>query len=124
MVTQTYDAALKPAGMKATQFTLLATLNGLGTLPLTQLAKALGMERTTLTRNLKPLANQGWVAIEEQDDRRVRHIVLTEAGAKALEAARPHWQRAQQSLVDHMGDDNWSTLVNGLDLATAATRGS
>ena len=55
VVSQAYDAALKPSGLRATQFTLLAVLARAGDMPLTKLAEILVMERTTLTRNLKPL---------------------------------------------------------------------
>ncbi len=67
-VTQVYDQALRPTGLKATQFTMLATLSNRGDLPLSRLAEALVMDRTTLTRNLKPLVGKGLVRID-QDQR-------------------------------------------------------
>ena len=68
-VTQVYDAALRPSGLKATQFTLLATLATLGDPPLTRLAEAMVKDRTTLTRNLKPLIAKGSVRVAEGDVR-------------------------------------------------------
>ena len=82
MVTQVYDKALHPAGLKAPQFTLLATLSKRGDLPLTRLAEALVMDRTALTRNLKPLVGKGNVRADRHEDQRVRRISLTDAGKK------------------------------------------
>ncbi len=82
VVTQSFDAALRLAGLKATQFTLLATLSKRGDLPLTRLAEALVMDRTALTRNLKPLVGKGNVRADRHEDQRVRRISLTDAGKK------------------------------------------
>ncbi len=118
-VTQIYDAALQPSGLKATQLNLLAMLQGMGETPMTRLAEALAMDRTTLTRNLKPLVAKGLVVVEPDTDQRVRRIVLTEAGARALEAALPLWRTAQSRLVDGLGQARWSNLID--DLAHAVT---
>ena len=92
VVTQRYEAALQPTGLKVTQFTVLATLTKRGDLPLTHLAEALVLDRTTLTRNLKPLAGQGLITIENEWDQRVRRIKLTAKGSKAFKDALPHWE--------------------------------
>lgn len=64
VVTQVYDGALRPVGLRATQFNLLATLAISGDTPLTRLAEMLVMNRTTLTRNLKPLVGKGLICVE------------------------------------------------------------
>ena len=121
-VTQLYDGALRPAGLKATQFTLLATLAQTGGLPLTRLAAALVMDRTTLTRNLKPLLAKGLVRVDHGEDQRVRRIALTEAGKGALERAIPLWRTAQSRLVDALGPARWSGVLADLRETVALAR--
>ena len=75
VITQHYDRALRPSGLRATQFTLLTMLGVGGPLPLSRVADRLGMERTTLTRNLKALIDAGLIGVEHGDDRRVRTIL-------------------------------------------------
>ena len=122
MVTQAYDAALRPSGLKATQFTLLAALASRGDAPLTRLAEALVMDRTTLTRNLKPLVGKALVRIGHEQDQRVRKVGLTEAGRRALEAARPQWERAQSRLVQDIGQQRWSAFLADLAATVAVVQ--
>src|SRR5689334_16622792 len=84
-VTQIYESALEPSGLKATQISLLVALALRGPLPLTRLASSLVMDRTTLTRNLMPLRKKGWIANERGPDRRERSVALTRAGRATLE---------------------------------------
>lgn len=114
VVTQRYDAALQPTGLKATQFALLATLAKRGDLPLTHLAEALVMDRTTLTRNLKPLIGKGLVSIESEKDQRVRRINLTAKGNRAFENALPRWEAVQSKLVAGLGFERWSGFLDDL----------
>ena len=81
-VTQMYDEVLRPSGLKATQFSVLAAVATIGPAAMTVIAKALVMDRTTLTRNLKPLMDRGLVkAGKGADDRRQRRIVVTPPAA-------------------------------------------
>ena len=114
VVTQAYDAALQPSGLKSTQFILLANLAGQGGMPLTQLAEALVMDRTTLTRNLKPLLRQGLIRIDQEEDLRVRRVALTDAGADAVEAAQPLWEEMQIRIGRQLGDKRWAGLIEDL----------
>ncbi|HEX7780118.1 MAG TPA: MarR family winged helix-turn-helix transcriptional regulator [Vicinamibacterales bacterium] len=95
-ITQHYDRALRPSGLRATQFTLLTVLALAGPLPVSRAAGRLGMERTTLTRNLRPLVKQGLVTLGDGDDRRIRTLTLTARGRRAAVAALPHWRHAQR----------------------------
>ena len=123
MVTQVYDAALQPTGLRATQFTLLATLSKRGDLPLTRLAEALVMDRTTLTRNLKPLVDKGFVRIHQDEDQRVRRISLTDAGRNMLDEALPNWRKAQSRLVEDLGRERWSGFLDDLTETVALVQG-
>ena len=88
---------MRGAGVRGTQFTLLATLIQTGPLPTTRLADLLGLERTTLTRNLRPLVRDGLVRIDEGEDRRVRQAAITAAGEEAARRAFPFWKTAQDA---------------------------
>ena len=96
-MTQHYEAAFRGAGMRATQFTVLATLAQVeAPMTISKLAKLLGVERTTLTRNLRPLETKGWVRGSADDaDQRLRRVELTSKGRTAAERALPAWRRAQ-----------------------------
>jgi DNA-binding MarR family transcriptional regulator len=114
-VTQAYDAALAPTGLRATQFTVLAALSLSGDVPLGRLAKALGMDRTTLTRNLRPLSDRGLVEDVREGDQRVRLVRLTASGRALLEDARPLWERVQERTVGGLGQTRWAGLLDDLD---------
>jgi DNA-binding MarR family transcriptional regulator len=88
-----FDEALRPAGLTSGQFSLLMSLNQPQPPAVGAVAKLLGMDRTTLTANLKPLERQDLVeAAVDPDDRRGRRLVLTPAGRKRLKAALQIWQ--------------------------------
>ena len=116
-VTQFYDDALKPAGLRATQFSLLATVAAMESATMSVIAEVMVMDRTTLTRNLKPLAKRGLLEIVAGEDRRERRIALTEKGAKALIAAEPLWRQAQAKIAGSLGDERWAGMVRDLDEA-------
>jgi DNA-binding MarR family transcriptional regulator len=95
LVTQHYDRILRPSGLRTTQFTLLVGLAQRGPIPLTRLAGMLGLERTSLTRNLKPLTAKGWVTVVPDADRRVHSVGITAEGKAKARAALPLWRQAQ-----------------------------
>jgi DNA-binding MarR family transcriptional regulator len=78
-------------------------------------------EETTLTRNLRPLIDSGWVAFSTGEDRREKLVRLTEAGAAKLEEAGPAWERAQKRMRSRLPERAWSSLLAALsDLARLA----
>ncbi len=114
-VTQAYDQALKPSGLRATQFSLLGAVEKHGPVGMTALARALVTDRTTLTRNLKPLIALGLLRVVDGADRRERPIALTAAGRKRLAKAMPMWREAQIYMTDSLGHDRWAGLLGDLD---------
>lgn len=112
-ITQHYDRLLRPAGLRTTQFTLLVMLEKAGPLPMARLAERLGLERTTLTRNLAPLERQGWVTVGENDDRRVRLIGITPQGRAVARAALPLWRKAQASAPAKIAALGLSKVLTG-----------
>lgn len=118
-VTQAYDNALRPAGLRATQFTLLAILAGRGKMPVTKMSKALGMDRTTLARNLQPLVRRNLIRTENEDDLRVRIVVLTDVGRNLFEEARPMWVAMQLQMSEGLGRERWAGLLKDLNGITS-----
>ena len=104
-VTQLYDDALAPVGLRVTQLSLLRTLQRLGTLTIGELAARNLLDRTALSRNLDPLAQKRLVAIQPGRDARTREVTLTRQGTAAIAAAAPHWERAQREVARHVGRD-------------------
>lgn len=113
-VTQFYDDALRDSGLKSTQFSLLAAAAAAGTVPISRLAEEMAMDRTTLTRNLKPLETDGLLRVESGADRRVRNVTITPEGEALLEKAIPMWRSAQTHMIDRMGDERWGELLRQL----------
>lgn len=102
-VTQHYDAKLAAAGLKTTQYSLLSTVFHMGPARPADLAAALKMAPSTLTRNLRPLINAGWVDLSAGSSARTRAVSITAEGrAKRAEAQR-HWKAAQRSLNQRLG---------------------
>jgi DNA-binding MarR family transcriptional regulator len=120
-ITQHYDEALKPSGLRATQFSILAVLSKLTPAPVARLSQVLVMDRTTLTRNLKPLVGQGLIAIQPgEEDRRRRCVLLTVKGGKALKAALPHWQAVQEQVIGRLTPARWRRMEKDLEHAVTA----
>jgi DNA-binding MarR family transcriptional regulator len=94
-LTRLYEEHLRPHGLRATQFSILAALALKGPTRIGELANMLALERTTLTRGATLMASRGWTATDRTRDGRERLLRITEAGRRKLEAALPAWQRAQ-----------------------------
>jgi DNA-binding MarR family transcriptional regulator len=115
-VTAVYNRALAPIGMRVTQYSLLSNLRHAGPLPLSVLAETLDMDRTTLSRNLRPLTDAGWIEVRgSPDDARVRLVALTEDGQAHLQTARIHWKRAQEEVNTTIGAGELVQLHELLD---------
>jgi DNA-binding MarR family transcriptional regulator len=120
-ITRLYDATLAPTGVKVTQLPILVGLGSAGDLPVTALAEALGLERTTLTRNLAVLEERGLVSVAAaEEDARVRVVSLTEEGARVLAGALAAWNDVQDTVQARFGDQRLRTLYEELDALTSA----
>jgi len=118
-LTRIYDRALEPAGIRTTQFSVLARLLEEAPLPLTHLAGRLAMDRTTLARDLRPLERRGLVAISVGADRRVRMAELTPAGRRLVDEVRPLWKQVQRDVRAQLGPDHVARLMDELRAAIA-----
>jgi DNA-binding MarR family transcriptional regulator len=109
-LTDVYDAALRPAGLKITQFSLLRTVQRMEPVNISALAKELALDRSTLGRNLLPLKRRGLVRLGEGSDLRARPVDLTARARSLLERATPLWERAQAKVERKLGKDGVATL--------------
>jgi DNA-binding MarR family transcriptional regulator len=114
-----YDARLRQVGLKTTQFSLLARVGYLGPIRPADLAEAMGLDASTLTRNLKPLVQAGWAEVGAGADARSRLVSLTEPGRDKLREARTHWREAQTTLSEQLGADRVAALHALIDESLA-----
>jgi DNA-binding MarR family transcriptional regulator len=122
MMAQAYDRYLQPSGLTNTQFTLLAVISGRGPISITELAGVLGMDRTTLTRNLRLVERHGLLEVTAGKDARTRDVRLTANGHEALKKAIPLWQDAQSRVVEAFGRAHWRELVKELRAISQVAR--
>ena len=118
-VTRAYDEALRPVGLRSTQFTVLVAASVASGIPLNQLAAILGLERTTLTRSLNAIEKEGLIRVESVDGR-TRKVVLTQRGKDRLDVALPLWSQAQQNLRRRLGEQKWAIVNDGLAMLAEA----
>ncbi|WP_019142806.1 MarR family winged helix-turn-helix transcriptional regulator [Noviherbaspirillum massiliense] len=102
-VSQHYDAELAKAGLKATQYSLLGHVLKFGPLRPGELAQMMRLDASTLSRNLKPLVDVGWLRVDTGPDERSRSVAITPAGRVKRDEARRHWKAAQEKLNRALG---------------------
>jgi DNA-binding MarR family transcriptional regulator len=123
-VTQLFDEKLEPSGLLVTQLTILVAISILGSVAISDLAEGLVMDRTTLTRNLKPPEREGLIQINPGEDRRVRVVTLTDKGRYVLAQALPLWQQAQAHIVESLGQERFNLLLSSLTTTVSIARNS
>jgi DNA-binding MarR family transcriptional regulator len=109
-ITRLYDSRMQPSGIRATQFTILSQLMLRGEMPIGKLASILGMERTTLTRNLTLLEQQKWISSKAGDDPRSRMLAITGQGRGMVRRGFPYWSKAQAQVGKMLGADGQAAL--------------
>jgi DNA-binding MarR family transcriptional regulator len=111
-LTQLYDHALRPVGLRATQFTILQVLSRAGEVSQGKLGQILAMDSTTLTRTLKIMSREGWITERRGHDRRERLLRLSKAGSDQFNRALSSWKKTQDHLERQLGDKRWRGLMN------------
>ena len=114
-VSRHYDGALDDFGINVAQYSLLCNLQRLDQPSISSLAEAMGLDRSTLGRNLRVLEGEGLVTLVEGEDMRNRIVLLTETGRERLAVALPAWEAAQQRLIDRLGAEKREILLKLLD---------
>jgi DNA-binding MarR family transcriptional regulator len=120
-LTQCYEQALRPLGLRATQFTILQALSLAGEVSQGQLGEILAMDSTTLTRTLEVMRRQGWLAERRGEDRRQRWLRLAKAGKTQLDHALPVWEKVQSRLRGQVGEQAWKDLFQLTNQVTELT---
>ena len=121
-ITRLYEERLRPHGLRATQFSILAALGLKGPTPMNELAELLGVEHSTLTRSTALLERNGWVLPGHPEDAREHLLVLTPAGRSKLEAALPAWKEAQVLAAREFGQAAKGVVVHRSDSGVRSTR--
>jgi DNA-binding MarR family transcriptional regulator len=110
-ITQLYDDALAPSGLRVTQFSLLRNLEREGPSRMSELAEKLLLDRTALTRTLEPLLAAGYVEVTRGRDARTRDVSITRTGRTAVAAAVGPWKRAQAAVARRIGRERLDALI-------------
>jgi DNA-binding MarR family transcriptional regulator len=119
MMTKFYDAAFRRHGIRANQGTMLLALNAKESWNMADLSDTLGMERTTLVRNLRPLQRDGLVAAEGGGRGGRVELTITAKGRKQLEKCLPAWREVQNTAVKTLGAQRWSAILADLETVAA-----
>ena len=114
-VTRLYDDRLRSVGLRATQLAVLVAVGGDDVVSITALAKFMGMDRSTLTRNLAPLEREGLIRVGNEGWRRSRMVEITKKGRSRLREALPLWEKAQETLQRKLGVRKWAAIRADLD---------
>jgi len=122
-VTRIYDEELRGTGLRATQYRLLRLLERSGEVRQRDLGELASLDETTLTRSLRPLEKNGWVAVRAGDDRREKLVAITGVGRAKVEQAGPAWSRAQERIRGALPDGTWDLLFAALPGLTRAAAG-
>jgi len=112
-LTQRYEKALEPAGLSATQLTILQVLARVGEVTQGKLGEMLAMDSTSLTRTLAVMRKKGneWIAERRGEDRRERWLRLSAAGVKQLRRAEPVWEEVQSQMQRELGEEDCNHLM-------------
>jgi DNA-binding MarR family transcriptional regulator len=119
-VTQFYDAEMRRHGIRPTQGTILESLKAKESWTMAELSDWLGMERTTLVRNLWPLQRDGLVRVGGGGRGRLVELAITAKGRKQMEKLAPAWKSAQRAAVKTLGEKRWSAILSDLETAALA----
>lgn len=122
-VTQHFASFMNVTGITESQFSVLSVLAQAGPLTMGRLADMLLMDRTSLTRTLRPLQHKSYVdVVPGLKDSRTREVHITEMGLDALSEALPHWSAAQKSLLSAFGANDWRDTKARLELLISASQ--
>ncbi len=119
-VTQFYDSEMRRHGIRPTQGTILLALNSKESWTMAELSDWLGMERTTLVRNLRPLQRDGFVTVAGGGRGTRVELSITAKGRKKVEEGMPTWRSTQRKVVETLGEKRWSAILSDLETAALA----
>lgn len=116
VITKRYEASLKPSGLKVTQYSMLINISRLMGITISELAKVMVMDQSTVTRNIQLLEKKGYVYFKEEGtDLRVKLIHISESGKQVLDQAKPLWKKAQRETENQLGTLGFDVMVRALN---------
>jgi len=117
-LSQVYEEAMRPTGLRITQFTILQALARTGEVKQGRLGEILVMDSTSLTRTLRIMRQQGWIAERRGEDQRERWLKLSKAGEAKLKIATASWEKVQARVQAKLGEAGWKNLMQGTNQVT------
>src|SRR5215212_7190059 len=118
-VTQFFDAEMRRQGIRPTQGSILSALHARDSWAMAELSDWLGMDRTTLVRNLQPLQRDGFVQVRGGGRGTRVELKITAKGRKQIEKLTPGWKSAQSAVVKTLGEKRWSAIFSDLETAVS-----
>jgi DNA-binding MarR family transcriptional regulator len=117
-LSQVYEEAMRPTGLRITQFTILQALARTGEVKQGRLGEILVMDSTSLTRTLRIMLQQGWIAQRRGEDQRERWLKLSKAGETKLKFATASWEKVQARVQAKLGEAGWKSLMQWTNQVT------
>lgn len=111
VLTRLYDRVMAPSGLTVTQYSLLRNIIVSEPMSVSELARVMNLDRTTLVRNLKAVEKAGFVRSDRGKDARMRPINITATGEDAVARAMPYWNEAQKIVKSHLGEEDVGKLI-------------
>lgn len=111
-VTDMYDKALAEYGITLNQFSIIINLNNMSMATTTELAQQIGLERSTLVRNLKAIMAMGYIENVSGENERNNHLKVTSSGRHLLKLTIPVWQSVQDKISESLGSENAALLMD------------
>jgi DNA-binding MarR family transcriptional regulator len=117
-LSQVYEEAMRPTGLRITQFTILQALARTGEVKQGRLGEILVMDSTSLTRTLRIMRQQSWIAERRGEDQRERWLKLSKAGEAKLKIATASWEKVQARLQAKLGEAGWKNVMQWTNQVT------
>ena len=115
-LTKLYDQYMKPSGLKVTQYSMLVNIMRNPGIAVSELAKLLLMDQTTVTRNLRVLEKSGYISINtDESDSRIKRIRINDTGQAKVDEAKPYWEKAQLEMVRILGREDIDHILGNLN---------
>jgi DNA-binding MarR family transcriptional regulator len=121
IVSKIYAGAMRTAPVRGPQFSLMGVISRLQSPTISELAREIGADRTTLTRNLDHLEKKGLIGITQGKDLRTKAVQLTPKGRAALKLSMSYWQKAQAKVLKVLGEQRWNRILNDLSVLSTLT---
>jgi len=113
-ITQVYDGMFRSLGLRVSQLSILNSLNMIGSLTVLELAEAIATDRTTITRNMKPLIRDGYIKAQTGSDRRTKEIAITEKGKAIAQKAMSIWEKYNAKITKKIGKSRIEKICKDL----------